>query len=83
MIELQRYNGQSGRVIYDNFQIGDERQNFRLKSVGQFTNDPTFDIGNSLEGAGFGKQGYSQEGMTHHFVTPSKEIYRKFDSHTV
>ena len=59
MIELQRYNGQSGRISFDNFQIGNESESYQLKSVGKFTNDPILDIGNSFEGAGFGKQGYS------------------------
>ena len=44
-IDLERYNGQSGTVEYDNFVVGDRRSNYQLKSVGTFRNDRTHDIG--------------------------------------
>jgi len=58
-IDLERYNGQSGTVEYDNFVVGDRRSNYQLKSVGTFRNDRNHDIGDSFVGAGFGQQGYS------------------------
>ena len=44
-IDLERYNGQSGTVEYDNFVVGDRRSNYQLKSVGTFRNDRNHDIG--------------------------------------
>ena len=44
-IDLERYNGQSGTVEYDNFVVGDRRSNYQLKSVGTFRNDRNHDVG--------------------------------------
>ena len=57
-IDLQRYNGKTGTVGYDNFVIANDRDDYRLKSVGEFANDASVGgVGNSFVGAGFGTQG--------------------------
>lgn len=58
-IDLQRYNGQTASVSYDDFRIGSESQKYKLESMGLFLNDASINVGNSFEGAGFGNQGYS------------------------
>ena len=56
-IDLERFNKKNGRVQYENFNVGDSRSGYTLKSVGGFKNDGQEDVGDSFVGAGFGQQG--------------------------
>ena len=55
-IDLQRYTREVGTVTYDNFIVSDESDNYRLKSIGEFHNDPGPNLGNAFVGSGFGLQ---------------------------
>ncbi|CAG5100497.1 Oidioi.mRNA.OKI2018_I69.XSR.g17026.t1.cds [Oikopleura dioica] len=59
-IDLERYDGQEGTVTYGNFDIGSEREQYRLNSLGEFSNDGNRDLGDAFRGTGFGDQGYSR-----------------------
>jgi len=61
-ISMERFNGDQYTIGYEEFRMGNEREAYKLKTIGKFHDNNN--AGNALMGASFGNQGYSDKDQT-------------------